>query len=275
MMEPLDAIRSYVLNPDGRGLHLRQLAEVMGDSERSPELAGHRGMQEAKVAAAATVISRFIHLVWGLAGPEEYAPRTYEMLLRLRDRMRGMDDGQTWHYALTHLGRDIRQRLARAARLTIDPELETALVHAFFDDLQDHEYLHDVAETIMDLHWQRWHGPEALEFEQMGPNRNGVTSRGEVEIERHLKRVALESLATYVEQENIARGNIEEPTDPTIVFRDRLDIQAGLGAKDARTWEESARRIADQVERRFGTSAARRQARSARLGWKAVAETSD
>lgn len=89
-------------------------------------------------------------------------------------------------------------------------------------------------------------------------------------MEIHLKRLALEGLATYIEQANIARGNIETPTDPTILFRDRLQVQQSLGAKDARTWDESGWRIADQIERRFGTAEARKAARQARIGWSAA-----
>lgn len=43
-------------------------------------------------------------------------------------------------------------------------------------------------------------------------------------MERRLKWLASEALAMYVEQANIARGNIEHPTDPMIVLRDRIGI---------------------------------------------------
>ena len=189
----------------------------------------------------------------------------------LQDRMRGMPADATWEYALATLGNDIRMRLKKASGITIDPDLETGLTHRFFDNVQDHAYLHDVAEKIMNFHWTRRHGPGAITAEEIGKWKGGSRPRGNAEMELHLRRVALEGLATYIEQANIARGNIENPTDPNILFRDRLQVQQSLGGKDAHTWDESGWRIADQIERRFGTTAARKAARQARASWGAAA----
>jgi hypothetical protein len=271
MKDPREVIRRYVLDPDRNGLHLRQLVERMAARELSDRPSADPRVREEKLGLAAEAVSRFIHLVWGKAGPEEYAPRTYEMLVSLRDRMRGMPADSTWEYALSSLGDDIRMRLKKAGSITIDPDMETGLTHRFFDEVKDHEYLHDVAEKVMDLHWKRRHGPEAITCEETGRPRAAAGPRGDPAMELHLRRVALEGLATYIEQANIARGNIENPTDPNILSRDRMQIQQTLGARDARTWEESGWRIADQIERRFGTSAARKAARQARAGWSAAA----
>jgi len=51
---------------------------------------------------------------------------------------------------------------------------------------------------------------------------------------------------------------------------DRIEIQLNLGGKNVHTWEESAWRLADLIERRFGTPAARREARAARAAWGAA-----
>ena len=229
----------------------------------------HTQPRHDRLQAGAEVVARFIHLVWGTASPREYAPRTYEMLMSLKHRMRGMPPEAAWDYALSYLARDIRSRLAKAATLTIDPEMETALTHRFFDSIEDYHYLHDVAQKIMHLHWQRRHGPEPITYEEVGRSKSPPQPRGVPTLERHLRRMALEGLATYIEQSNIARGNIEEPTDPLIVFRDRVELQQGRAGRDARTEEESAWQIADLIERQFGTAAARKDARSARILWEA------
>ena len=78
---------------------------------------------------------------------------------------------------------------------------------------------------------------------------------------------AAEKYTANVEQSNIARGNIEHPTDPTIVLTDRLKIQLAMGGKNAATWEASGRQIASQIETRLGPSAGRKEARRARHTW--------
>jgi hypothetical protein len=271
MSDAIEAIRLYVVHPDRNGLHLRQLAEKMASNE--PDLRGFitAELRERKVAQAAAVIARFIQMVWGQSsGPETYAPRIYEILLSLQGRMRGMPPHDAWEYALAAMGEDIRTRLKKAGGITIDPDMETSLMHSFFDSLEEHQYLRDVAEKIMDLHWHRRHGPGAITTEEVGPSRKSLELRGEGKLERHLQHVAREGLATYIEQANIGWGNIDHPYDTVSVLRDRIEIQLSLGGKNAHTWEESAWRLADLIERRFGTTAARREARAARAAWGAA-----
>lgn len=271
MRDPVEAIRLYVVHPDRNGLHLRQLAEKM--AEGMPGEGGYITAQsrEQNVAGAAEPIARYIYLVWGgAAGPETYASRMYEILLSLQGRMRGMVPRDAWDYALAAMGEDIRLRLKKAGDITIDPDMETALMHRFFDSLDEHQYLYDVAEKIMELHWHRRHGPSAITTEELGRSGGGMALRGDPKLEKHLERLAREGLATYIEQANIGWGNIDEPFDPVIVLRDRIEIQLNLGGKNVHTWEESAWRLADLIERRFGTSAARREARAARAGWGAA-----
>jgi len=228
----------------------------------------------AQSDAAAERIADFIRLVWGDAGPEEYAPGTLEMLYALQGRVRGMDTSYTWQYALVALCTEMEARLGRAAQMTIDPEMETGLLHHFFDSLEEYEYLHDVARNIMSLHWQRRHSPESVGAGSEVRPGMPVGPRGQSDLETHLRRVAMESLATYIEQSNIARGHIEKPTDPMIVMRDRIDIQMGLGGKNAETWAASGWQLADLIESRFGTAAGRRKARLARVRWKSLAKAS-
>jgi hypothetical protein len=271
MSNAVEAIRLYVIHPDRDGLHLRQLAEKMAANEPGREGFITAELRERKVAQAAEMIARVIHMVWGgSSGPESYSPRIYEILLGLQGRMRGMSPHDAWEYALAAMGEDIRLRVRKAGSVTIDPDMETALMHQFFDSLGEHQYLHDVAEKIMDLHWHRRHGPGAITTEEVGPARKSLELRGEAKLERHLRQVAREGLATYIEQANIGWGNIDHPYDPVIVLRDRIEIQLTLGGKNAHTWEESAWRLANLIERRFGTSAARREARAARAAWGAA-----
>jgi len=271
MSEQIESIKRYVVRPDRNGSHLRQLAEKIAFSEPGRSGFITPEVRERKVAEAAEAVARYINLVWGeAAGPEAYAPRMYEILLALQGRMRGMVPHDAWEYALAAMGEDIRRRLRRAGAIAIDPGLETALMHRFFDRLDEHQYLHDVAEKIMDLHWHRRHGPGAITTEELGRGAGELKLRGDAEIEKHLQRVAREGLATYIEQANIGWGNIDNVHDPVIVLRDRIEIQLALGGKNAQTWEESAWRLGDLIERRFGTTAARRQARAARVGWGAT-----
>ena len=127
-----------------------------------------------------------------------------------------------------------------------------------------------MTEHIKRFHWERRHNPQSPPHT---PVRSGIPTgpRGDPVVERHLHRAAIEGLATYIEQSNIVRGLIEEPTDPTIVLRDRIDIQRMMGAQNDQTWEASGREIADRIESRFGTSQGRREARLVRGMWKALA----
>ncbi len=275
MRDAVEAIRLYVIHPDRDGMHLRQLAEKMAANEPGRQGYITAELREQKVAQAAATVARFIYMVWGgSSGPETYSPRIYEILLSLQGRMRGMPPHDAWEYALAAMGEDIRLRLAKAGNITIDPDMETSLMHRFFDSQAEHQYLHDVAEKIMDLHWHRRHGPGAITTDEVGPARKTLELRGEERLERHLQQVARDGLATYIEQANIGWGNIDHPYDPVIVLRDRIEIQLNLGGKNAHTWEESAWRLGGLIERRFGTTAARREARAARAAWGA-AETPD
>jgi hypothetical protein len=268
MSQAIDTILQYVLTPDNLGQHLRQMAEQMAKDMRRDDAAAYQPEDRfVLLRRAAHVLARFIHLGWGPVGPEEYAPRMLEMLLARQVRMRGMNPESTWEYAISSMNGDIRIRLQRAAAFTLDPQTETALIHSFFDGLEAHHYLHDVVQHIQQFHWQRRHDPQAC-LQQPVRSAVGAGPRGEAVMERHLRRTAIEGLATYIEQSNIVRGHIEEPTDSTIVLRDRLHIQHMLGAKNARTWEASGRQLADQIESHFGTSQGRREARRARGVWK-------
>ena len=273
MQDAVEPIKQYVLAPDGMGSHLRQMAEQMarGDlAETRTGFAVRPHVYQSLLDRAAETIARFIHLVWAGSGPKEYAPRTFEMLRALQDRVRGMDPDSTWDYAIGALNMDIRSRLKRASAMTLDPDMESALVHQFFDSLDTHDYLHDVARNIMHFHWERRHSPDAATVEERTAGTVLAAARGDPVLEKHLERTAIESLATYIEQSNIARGNLERPTDPRIVLRDRIETQFRMGGKSAETWEASGRQLADHIERRFGTRAGRREARIARGGWKAL-----
>lgn len=272
MRDSVRTIRSCVLYPDHSCLHLRQLAENMAKQAvlQASTMDSHSQQQELETAAEA--VARFVYLLWGSAGPDEYGPRTYGMLISLQNRMRGMWTEGTWEYALAAFGCDIRSRLKQAENITIAPETATALREQFFDSLGNHGYLHEVVGEIMDLPWKQRRGLGAIPPDQIGESKNASIPRGDPEMERRLKWLASEALAMYIEQANIARGNIEHPTDPMIVLRDRIAIQLGLGGRDPGTWEESGSQIADLIKRRFGTAAARKEALAARVGWKSIAE---
>jgi hypothetical protein len=237
---------------------------------RASTMDSHSRQQELEMAAE--TVARFIHLLWGSAGPDEYGPRTYEMLMSLQDRMRGMWTEGTWEYALVAFGCDIRSRLKQAENITIAPEAATTLRKQFFDSLGNHEYLHEVVREIMLLPWKQRRGLGAITPDPIGGSKDASIPRDDPKMERRLKWLASEALAMYIEQTNIARGNIEYPTDPMIVLRDRIGIQLGLGGRNPRTWEESGSRIADLIKRRFGTAAARKEALAARAGWKSITE---
>ncbi|GEM_PF-5761679 len=224
---------------------------------------------DSRLDRAAETIACFIYLVWGGSGPQEYAPETLAVLLQLQARMRGMDSESTWAYAIDTFNTDIVLRLARSADLAVDPDLKAALINRFCDNISDHAYLNDVARDIMELHWLRRHSPDCPAGKRgkvglpMGP-------RGEAVLEEHLQRSANEGLATHIEQSNIGRGNIEHPTDSTIIWRDRVEIQMALGGRNAETWAASGRHIANQIETRLGTTAGRKEARGARHTWMAA-----
>jgi hypothetical protein len=262
-----------VLSPDVLGCHLRQLAEHLAHrtalDSAQPHLTGQ--LHELYLDQAAETIASYIYLVWNDSGPHEYAPRMLEILLRLQARMRGMDSGYTWEYALTALNTDIVSRLGRAVGITIDPAMESALIHHFFDSIDDYEYLHDVVMNIMHFHWQRHHQLGTAAMPQQA--RALVGFRGEPTLEQHLRRSAIEGLSTYIEQSNIARGNMENPTDSMVVLGDRIEIQLANGGKNSQTWAESGWELADSIEARFGTSAGRREARRSRSVWKAFSRS--
>jgi len=274
MNEALTAIKQYILNPDRFGCHLRQMCEQMADADLADARVDHvygLELRNLLLDRAADVLACYIHLVWDGAGPTEYAPRTLEILQRLQGRMRGMDADCTWDYALDAFNTDIVSRLERAGSLTIAPAQESEMLHHFFDRLEEYEYLHDLAQNIMHLHWQRRHCLDSPTVDRGGKTGVPVGPRGSPAVERHLKRAAIEGLATYIEQSNIARGNIEGPADPLIVLHDRIEIQLALGGKNAQTWAASGWQVADHIEARFGTAAGRREARRARGLWKAIA----
>ena len=278
MEAKLGAIKQYVLSPDSNGSHLRQMADYMAmhlwEGKRSGEMDMYSGQAKALCEdEAAETIASYIHLVWDGAGPEVYAPRMFEMLCGLRDRVSGMDPSSRWEYAIAYLADDTRSRLRQTGAIEIDTEMETALVHRFFDGTEDFAYLHDVADHIEHLHWERKHSPAAPTAEEYRLHGRPIGARGEPLVETHLKRTAIEGLAAYVEQANIARGRIDAPTDPTIVLRDRIDFQMREGGKNADTWDRSGWMLADHIEERFGTAAGRREARLARAGWKAIARS--
>jgi len=273
MDEAIRKIRQYVLAPDPRGLHLRTMVDKLAEQEmaRRPEpYPLSAAVREACVQGAAETIAAYIVLVWGGAGPDVYALRTYEILRGLQDRMRGMDPDSTWGYAVTTYIADICPRLRRAESLATQPAKEAELIGHFFDALDEYEYLHDVARNVMQLHWGRRHDPDAPDAEERRRVGTAGGQRGDPAVEEHLRRAAIEGLATYILQANIARGYIEEPTDPRIVLSDRIDIQRRLGGKNAETWEGSGWEIADRVDRRYGSREGRRRARLARGGWKAI-----
>jgi hypothetical protein len=274
MNEAMNTIKEYVLHPDHLGCHMRQMAEEMvqqmarkhADARGSPGAV--QKIRNSCLDQAAETIACFTHLAWFGAGPRDYAPRALEILLRLQHRMRGMDPDSTWAYAIKAFNTDILSRLAQASNLIVEPGPRTAMIHRFFDNISDHDYLHDIARNIMELHWQRRHSPNCpvatsrKTFVPAGP-------RGGAVLERHLRRSAAEALATHIVQSNIARGNIEHPTDSTIILADRIAIQLAMGQKNDQTWIASGWQLADNIETRLATAAGRKEARHARSLWKA------
>ena len=279
MNEAMKTIKEYVLHPDHLGLHLRQMAEEMGEQMTQKHPANARGIpgmtreiRNSCLDRAAETIAGFIQLAWCGSGPREYALRALEILLRLQDRMRGMDSDSTWAYAIEAFNTDILSRLARAANPIVTPGLKTALMRCFFDNVAGHDYLHDIVKNIMELHWQRRHSPDCPVADSR-KTRVPEGPRGGAVLERHLRRSATAGLATHIEHSNIVRGNIETPTDPRVVLRDRIEIQLAKGGKNARTWAESGWEIADGIEARFGTSASRREARRSRGVWNTISRS--
>ena len=277
MKNSLKTIEEYVLNPAPAGCHLRQMVEKMAEkmAENYPassmvDPAAAQEVRKSCLDRAAKTIACFIYLEWDGPGPQEYASRTLEVLLHLQGRMRGMHSDSTWVYAINAFNTDIVSRLARAADIVVAPDLKAALIRRFSDNIGDHDYLHDIARNIMELHWQRGHSPRSLVANRQEAS-GRARQRGEAVMERHLQGSANEGLATHIEQSNIARGNIEHPTDSTIILRDRIKIQLAMGGKNAETWEASGRQIANQIETRLGTTAGRKEARRARHTWKSAA----
>jgi len=271
--DPRVAIKRYVLKPDQRGGHLREMAERMAEDDvvqlRVPP-DDREVARRGNVDKAAETIAGFIHLAWGGAGLAEYARRTYEMLCALQGRMRGMHPDATWQYAITALNVDMQARLRRAQNIVLDPDSERELVQHFFDKLKEYDYLHDLVENIKRLHWERRHSPDSPTTTGTVKKRVLVGPRGKPALEKHLERAATEALTTYIEQANIVRGIIENPTDTGIVLRDRIDIQRELGGIDEHTWEAAGVKLAGSIESHFGTRAGRREARLARARWKAL-----
>jgi len=274
MHKTIEQIKQYVLEPDLKGMHLRAMVDKLAEQETARDPGPYPPTPEVQdqcAQGAAETIAAYIYLVWVGAGPDIYAPRTYEILQNLQDRMRGMEPALTWNYALTTYIADIIPRLRRAKALVTDPAKEAELISHFFDSLDEYEYLHDVARDVMQLHWDRRHDPDAPGADEAHRAGTAGKRRGEPIVEEHLRRAAIEGLATYILQGNIARGHIEEPADPRIVLSDRIEIQVRLGLKNAETWEASGWKIADRVDRRYGSKEARHRARIARGGWKAMA----
>lgn len=274
LTDELLAIKQYVLKPDERGAHLRTMVETMAEEDVRNAGLSQEDRDEARQAAlekAAETIAGFIHLAWGGAGTEEYAKRTYGMLLALRDRMRGMNPKATWQYAVTALNVDIQARLRRAEHFVLDSGSETELVHHFFDTLEEYDYLHGLVKNTMHLHWERRHSPDSPAARQP-PRRNvPVGPRGSPAVEKHLKQAATEAVATYIVQGNITRDMVESPTDTGLVLRDQIGIQRELGAINEQTWEAAGWKLADFIESSFGTRAGRREAHLARARWRSMA----
>ncbi|RLI96086.1 MAG: hypothetical protein DRO99_05030, partial [Candidatus Aenigmatarchaeota archaeon] len=218
MNDAMQDIKKYVLDPDYRGGHLRQMVDQMAKSEWQSDSREFDGtywdnVREFYASRAAETVARFIYLVWDSAGPEEYGPRTFEMLRALQDRMPKNVNWDTWGgYAVPVLNSEIRSRLEKASEITIDPEMETAMVHHFFDEIEEYGYLHDVRHCIEHLHWERKHSPSAPTADEYSATGKPVGERGDDAVETHLRRTAMEGLATHIEQSNIARGNIMVPT---------------------------------------------------------------
>jgi hypothetical protein len=268
------AIKGYILDPDKQGAHLLEMAETMADDAVRDAKVPLDDRQEARDAAlgkSAETIAGFIHLAWGGAGVDKYAHRSYELLCALRDRMRGMDPEATWRYAIDALNVDIHGRLRRAKNLTLDPAKERAMLEHFFDKVKEYDYLHDLVQEVMQLHWHRRHRLESSAARDTDKKNVPFGPRGDEVMETHLHRAATEAVATYIEQVNITRGMIENLTDTAIVLRDRVNIQKRLGAVDEQTWAESARVLADTIESRFGTRAGCKEAHLARGRWRTLA----
>lgn len=119
MTDVIKRISKYVLNPDHRGEHLRKMAEQMAQADMDSEKANRLQPQVANqyLERSALAIGRFIHSTWGPAGPEEFAPGMLTMLLKLQDRMRGMERRWAWNYAVNMLNNDIRQRPPQASSI--------------------------------------------------------------------------------------------------------------------------------------------------------------
>lgn len=273
----LQQIERYVLSPDDCGQHLLAMAQAMAEEHLAAAkvpTTERDDLRDKYLGKAAETIAGFLHLAWGGNDPAECARRSYEILCNLRDRMRGMNPDDTWRYAIAAMNADIEARLRRAENFTLTTKGEKELVSRFFHNGGDadgqYAYLQDIAEAIKDFHWQRHHRPDTDEACREG-HTVMVGQRGERKLEKHLERAAIEALATYIEQGNIARGMIENPIDPTIVLRDRLNLQRAIGAYSEETWAEAGRQLAEFIEERFGTKAGRKEARTARARWKSLA----
>jgi hypothetical protein len=272
MWDAIGTIKQYILDPDSIGQHLRQMVEEMAKAEMASDgvVSPRHSERESYLERSAVALATFIHLAWGPVEPAVFASRTLEILHGLQQRMRGMDPDATWAYAITAFNRDIRYRLQRADAIKLDPEMETELIHHFHDSMPAYDYLHDVAEHIERLHWERRHSHLSTSGVKPVATSPLVGPRSDPSIAAHLRRAAIGGLATYIEQSNIIRGRIEEPTDPRILLRDRIDIQRLLGAKNVHTWEAAGQQLADRIESRFGTIAGRREARQVRGIWTAI-----
>jgi len=282
----LQDIKQYVLNPDQRGSHLRQLAEYMGKLAWENDAGKPRGerwqeVRDSYVEGAAEQVAGFIHMGWDGAGPDEYAPRTFEIMRDYQDSMSGMDLDTRWNdYTLPKMANEIGMRMKLAEKIAIDAKAENALVRHLFDDMDEYSYLHDIVGQLEHLHWQRKHSfgfkawlmdhPEHPLYPSLGKKHYPWGDRKDPAVEEHLRMIAIEGLAIFIEQSNIVRpdGNILNPTDPRIIYKERISLQDHhLGGRNALSWEESGWRVANRIEDSFGTTEGRKAGRRARLGW--------
>ena len=119
MADVIETISKYVLNPDHRGQHLRKMAEQMAEADMASEKANRLRPQVTNqyLQRSALALGRFIYATWGPAGPEKFAPGMLAMLLKLQDRMRGMERQWAWDYAINTLNNDIRQSPPQASSI--------------------------------------------------------------------------------------------------------------------------------------------------------------
>jgi len=286
-IEHVDEIKHYVQDPPPEHEHLRSLIFRATENElgrRRKQLQFEDPVFDSLLEMNSQKFALYINMLWDGTESHVWAFEIGQRIGEIERSRRGMYDSDLRGHALDYFWDTLSYRLVAIDKMEIDRQVTEKLVHEFFsregkEINSNYEYVTRLAEELYHVHASH-HSPESGHAEDYKKRNRPVGDEADPGVRYHTARTVTSAIISYIEHENVIRGNPTDPLDPVILLNDIIVIQDNMinaGRFDSRMeegcYEMAIKQLAKDIDALFGTDRGAEYARHLRHHYRMISDS--